>query len=225
MWPPRNLEQVVVCGNSGSLLDLPRQRSWPEDAYVLGCSRILRTGQDGRRYYPDCVILSDARPLETDREMLEDYPGTLLLADYLGTDLRCERFNGVPLRSRHARMDIPHFHDNQWGDPVWHIATVAFQATQLALRMLAPGGRVVLLGCESRWPPRGDSRRAKHHFYDDRGLKHKPFPVNRRYERQWSVLVDWAGSRGFRIQDGSPWRDLALPGLEPVDWERACQRR
>lgn len=218
MWPPPKQQLIYILGNSGSLLDLPKQGEWPRDAHVLGTNRILRTGHDGRRYFPDALVLSDARPLETDRELLLDYPGPRICATYLGTDIATHWFESATVRPRYKEQPFPHFHGNRWGDPTWHIGCVAFQCAQLALRMLEPGGKVVLLGCERQWPSKGDPRRARHHFYPDAGLAHRPFQINQGYADRWGQLATWAGEQGFELLSGTPWRDLALPGLAHYEW-------
>lgn len=211
--PPTQLSRVVVLGNSGSLLSLPPQRRWGEDL-VIGTNRILRPGIDGRRFNPDVMVLSDARPIETDRHMLEDFNGPVLCADWLGTDIATDFFPAVPSRTRHRTQPIPHIHSNQWGDPVWSINSVTFQAAQLAMRMLAPGGMVIVAGAERTWP--GKDR--PHHFYDTRHLHtgRKPFRVSQDFTFQWGVLAELALGFGIHIVECSPWEDLRLP-LRHID--------
>ena len=70
-----NYDLCVVAGNSGSLLETPKQSEWSRhhlkghSPYLIGTNRILRRGLDGREYAPDLVVFNDRRVLKSDHNL------------------------------------------------------------------------------------------------------------------------------------------------------------
>lgn len=217
------LNTVCVLGNSGSLLSLPRQGAWPKEAHVLAVNRILRGSQDGRRFFPDSILITDGRALDTEREALQDFPGELILADFLPYEGPCRRIHLLPANGRFKTQPISDF-SMEPDAPIRKINSVVWEAAQLALRMVPRGGKVLLLGVEARWPPRGDGRRSLHHHYLDYSISkpQRPFPVPTGFIHQWRHLKDWANSHNRGLYHCSPWEDLALPDIPYFDFTSIC---
>lgn len=217
-------DSVIVVGNSGSLLDLPEQHEWRGQHLVIGVNRILREGLDGRWYHPHIVVMSDKRVLATERDDLYHFDGTLVVPADWETSLPCERFHRNRTTKRHYTTPLTGF-SLSWSAPVLGINNVCFQAAQLGLRLLKSGGRLTLIGAEDCWPQRQDKRRKRHHFYrtDRLPAYFRPFGVQRKLNHQWKVLVDWAASNQRHIYSSTPWRDLALPGMPYMEFERFCR--
>lgn len=205
---------LFVLGNSGHLLDLPRQEQWASGV-VIAVNRIYRSSIDGRTYRPDMLVISDGRVWESDGDLIRQHPEvTLLVADWWKLHYPCIPFRSGVARGMYKTSPITDFY-LQWYGYIHHINSVAFQAAQIALTRSQEGDTIYLLGCDGRWPPRGDKRRTQHHFYDDRSMlkAHRPFQINQDFHHQWKHFSDFCTANGRTLIDCSPWRDLALPNL------------
>jgi len=229
---------VVVLGNSGSLLETPRQDSWAlrfEKTLVIGVNRQLRAGRDGRRYTPDWLVVSDIRAMETEWLEIESgrSPGMALLVppwvSMAYTDAQWEKLTAKGRLS--GVYEFPAHNDGhtmagmkqraayvaaqslpmRWGDPLVSTANVGFHALQLAL--LTVPGRVLILGMEGRWP-KHYRRQRYDHFYPVRPIpeRQRPFPLSNVYNDQWARLKEWAEVYfgGTAIYDLSPWEDESV---------------
>jgi hypothetical protein len=232
----------IILGNSGSLLETPRQEDWQWADHTIGVNRILRPGIDGRTYLPDDLFFDDVRVRFSDAHLINQTtcrvvvnqdvvhkPMELVRASRLMTGLR-----GKPppplhpnnmwtfeLSPWYTEKDdgkcILHLFPKTDTDPIHSACNISFAAIQWAV--VSGAKRVLLLGVDNAWIG------GRHtHFYNrgELGEKVQPMQVTQQFPGKWNNLKKWTEQRGVEVRNGSPWATITTGHVpfDPIDSER-----
>ena len=218
-----NRKRIIVMGNSGSLLDTPKQNEWVDNPLVIGVNRQLREGLDRRKYIPDILVVSDRRVLYTDGSLIESASDKVhlcmppwLIMRYHPVVRPYYIFDATTAGTQNNSINRTAIINDLslpivLGDKLVSICNVSFHAIQLAY-LLNPD-EICIMGIECAWP----MNNRPHHFYDTDKIIHgdfKPRQVTNQFDFMWKKIQSYIT---MPIYDLSPWGDISRLSFKRKD--------